>query len=411
MKNTWLVLRQEVISTVTRRSFQLTAFGLPLISALLFAAFLLLNRSAPGAVSEILNPAQPSLTIPEGFVDQSGLIETIPDYVSEDDLRAYQDEASAKSALLSGEISAYYLIPEDYLASGQVVFVSSDFNPMDAFRGGSLIDQVLQVNLLEGDIHLANIVTNPFALQVMIQNPSNRINQDSSLAFFVPYSVMLLYYMLILMSAGFLVSSLNKERENRMLEIMLVTVTPRQLLGGKFIGLGLMGLLVNILWVGSAYGLMVLSGSTFQLPAEFQLAPYILVWGVVYFLLGYAVYASLLGAVGAMLPNLRETSQATMVVILPMIIPLMFVSVLIAQPNGLLAVGLSLFPLTAPVTMMLRLTITTVPAWQLLLSVVMLLLTAIFILRAVASMFRAHTMLSGHPLSLRNIYRMILGQV
>ena len=411
MKNTWLVLRQEVISTVTRRSFQLTAFGLPLISALLFAAFSLLNRSAPGAVSGILNPAQPSLTIPEGFVDQSGLIETIPDYVSEDDLRAYQDEASAKSALLSGEISAYYLIPDDYLASGQVVFVSSDFNPMDAFRGGALIDQVLQVNLLEGDIHLANIVTNPFALQVMIQNPSNRLNQDSPLAFFVPYSVMLLYYMLILMSAGFLVSSLNKERENRMLEIMLVTVTPRQLLGGKFIGLGLMGLLVNILWVGSAYGLMVLSGSTFQLPAEFQLAPYILVWGVVYFLLGYAVYASLLGAVGAMLPNLRETSQATMVVILPMIIPLMFISILIAQPNGLLAVGLSLFPLTAPVTMMLRLTIITVPAWQLLLSVVILLLTAIFILRAVASMFRAQTMLSGHPLSLRNIYRMILGQV
>ncbi|MBE9474356.1 MAG: ABC transporter permease [Chloroflexi bacterium] len=411
MKNTWLVLRQEVISTVTRRSFQLTAFGIPLISALLFAAISLLNSSAPGAVSGILNPAQPSLPIPEGFVDQSGLIETIPDNVSENDLRAYQDEASAKNALLSGEISAYYLIPEDYLARGQVVYVSGDFNPMDAFKGGSLIDQVLQVNLLEGDVHLANIVTNPFALQVMILNPTNRLNQDSSLAFFVPYSVMLLYYMLILMSAGFLVSSLNKERESRVLEIMLVTVTPRQLLGGKFIGLGLMGLLVNILWVGSAYGLMVLSGSTFQLPAEFQLAPYILVWGVVYFLLGYAVYASLLGAVGAMLPNLRETSQATMVVILPMIIPLMFISLLIAQPNGLLAVGLSLFPLTAPVTMMLRLAVITVPAWQLTLSVVILLLTAIFILRAVASMFHAQTMLSGQPLSLRNIYRMILGKV
>ena len=227
MKNTWLVLRQEVISTVTRRSFQLTAFGIPLISALLFAAISLLNSSAPGAVSGILNPAQPSLPIPEGFVDQSGLIETIPDNVSENDLRAYQDEASAKNALLSGEISAYYLIPEDYLARGQVVYVSGDFNPMDAFKGGSLIDQVLQINLLKGDVHLANIVTNPFALQVMILNPTNRLNQDSSLAFFVPYSVMLLYYMLILMSAGFLVSSLNKERESRVLEIMLVTVTPR----------------------------------------------------------------------------------------------------------------------------------------------------------------------------------------
>jgi ABC-2 type transport system permease protein len=192
---------------------------------------------------------------------------------------------------------------------------------------------------------------------------------------------------------------------------MLVTVTPRELLSGKFIGLGLMGLLINILWVGSAYGLIVLGGTTIRLPAEFQFAPHVLLWGVVFFLLGYAVYASLLGAAGAMLPNLRETSQATVVLILPMMIPLMFISVLIAQPNGILAVVFSLFPLTSPVTMMLRLTITVVPGWQLLLSVIFLLLAAILILRAVASMFRAHTMLSGGPLSLKSIYQLILGRV
>jgi ABC-2 type transport system permease protein len=172
-----------------------------------------------------------------------------------------------------------------------------------------------------------------------------------------------------------------------------------------------MGLLVNILWVGSAYGLMVLGGTTIRLPDEFQLAPYVLIWGSVFFILGYAVYASLLGAVGAMLPNLRETSQATLVVIMPMIIPLMFISVMIAQPNGILAVVLSLFPLTSPVTMMLRLTVTIVPAWQLLLSVVFLLLAAFIILRAVASLFRAQTMLTGQTLSLKNIYRLILGRV
>jgi ABC-2 type transport system permease protein len=170
-------------------------------------------------------------------------------------------------------------------------------------------------------------------------------------------------------------------------------------------------LLVNILWVGTAYGLLVMSGTTFQMPADFQLAPHILLWGVDYFLLGYAVYASLLGAVGALVPNLRETSQATMVVILPMMIPLMFVSVLVQQPNGFLAIALSLFPLTSPVTMMLRLSITAVPPWQLGLSVILLLLTAVLILRVVAGMFRAQTMLSGQPMSIRNIYRLIVGRV
>jgi ABC-2 type transport system permease protein len=409
--NTWLVLRQEIINTVTRRSFLLTAFGIPLFSALIFAAVSLINRSAPNAVSEIMNPVQPSIGVPEGFVDNSGLIEIIPENIAKDDLRRYPDVESARLALIHGDISGFYVITEDYLEQGQIQFTGGEINPMDAFNRGSIIDKVLQLNLLEGDSHLAAMVTNPFALQVRILNPSTRLNEQTPLAFFIPYIVMLLYYMLILMSAGFLVSSINKERESRVMEIILVTITPRELLSGKFIGLGLIGLLVNLLWVGTAYILLVVSGTTFQVPADFQLAPYILVWGLVYFLLGYAVYGSLMGAVGALVPNLRETSQATMVVILPMIIPLMFVSLLIQQPDGLLAIGLSLFPLTSPVTMMLRLSITSVPVWQLFLSVVLLLLTAVVILRVVARMFQAQSMLSGQPMSMKYIVQLMLGRL
>jgi ABC-2 type transport system permease protein len=407
--NTWLVMRQEIINTLTRRSFLLTAFGIPLISSLLFAAVSLVNRSAPDAVTEIMNPARPGAGVPEGFVDLSGLIDTLPENISADELRVYPDENAAELALVHGEISAFYVIPEDYIEQGEIQLISSDINPMDTINRGSNIDNLLEVNLLDGDAHLAAMVANPFLLQVMILNPSTRLSENTPLAFFIPYIVMLLYYMLILMSAGFLVSSVNKERESRVLEIMLVTLTPRELLTGKFVGLGLIGLLVNVLWVGTAYSLLVISGTTFELPAEFQISPNILLWGVAYFLLGYAVYASLLGAVGALVPNLRETSQATMVVILPMMIPLMFVSVLVNQPNGFLAILLSLFPLTSPVTMMLRLSITSVSAWQLVLSVILLLLTAVLILRVVARMFRAQTMLSGQPMSLKNILLLMMG--
>lgn len=409
--NTWLVMRQEIINTLTRRSFLLTAFGIPLISALLFGVVSLVNRSAPGAVTEIMNPTRPGTGVPEGFVDLSGLINNTPENIVGDDLKSYADMNAAEMALAHGEISAFYVIPEDYLEQGEIQLISSDINPMDTINRGSKIDKLLEINLLDGDAQLAAMVANPFLLQVMILNPSTRLSEDTPLAFFIPYIVMLLYYMLILMSAGFLVSSVNKERESRVLEIMLVTLTPRELLTGKFIGLGLIGLLVNVLWVGTAYALLVISGTTFELPAEFQIAPHIMLWGVVYFLLGYAVYASLLGAVGALVPNLRETSQATMVVILPMMIPLMFVSVLINQPNGLLAIFLSLFPLTSPVTMMLRLSITSVPVWQLALSVVVLMLTAIFILRVVARMFRAQTMLSGQPMTVKNIFLLMMGKV
>ena len=197
MKNTWLVLRQEVINTLTRRSFLLTAFGIPLISIIIFSAASLFNRSAPEALPGITNPGGSDAAVPEGYVDQSGLIETLPENLPADSLRSYQDEAAAKNAVLSGEISGYYLIPEDYLARGQLVYVSSDFNPMDAFDRGSIIDGVLQINLLDGDTSLAALVNNPFALQVLVRNPSTRLNQDTQLTFFLPYGVMFLYYMLI----------------------------------------------------------------------------------------------------------------------------------------------------------------------------------------------------------------------
>lgn len=411
MKKTLLVLRQEVVYSLKRRSFQLTAFGIPLISIMIFLAVSAINRSPPSSVNNLLNPVQAGNNTPEGYVDQSGLVQQFPENFSPDSLRSFTHEWEAKSALLSGDIRSYYLIPEDYVQTGKIVYVSGNFNPLDVLGQGSQIERLLQFNLLEENVHLAEMITSPFSLELRVLNPSSDTNNESPFGFFLPYAVMLLYYMLILMSAGFLVSSLNKERENRMLEIMMVTVTPRQLLAGKFIGLGLMGLLVNFFWIGTGYVLLRAGGTTLRLPEGYEIPSHILVWGLVYFLLGYAVYASLLGAVGAMLPNLRETSQATILMIVPMIIPLMFVGFLIDHPSGLLAVGMSLFPLTAPVTMMMRLIVSLVPGWQLLLSVLFMLITAVFVMRSAARIFHAQTMLTGQPMSLQNIYRLITGKV
>ncbi|MBK5109431.1 MAG: hypothetical protein JJE12_14950, partial [Anaerolineales bacterium] len=122
--NTWLVMRQEIIYTVTRRSFLLTAFGIPLISALLFAGVSLVNRSAPQAVTGIMIPAQPGAGSPEGLVDLSGLIEIIPENINSEELRQYPDMDSAKFALIHREIRAFYVIPENYVDMGQIQYIS-----------------------------------------------------------------------------------------------------------------------------------------------------------------------------------------------------------------------------------------------------------------------------------------------
>jgi ABC-2 type transport system permease protein len=98
------------------------------------------------------------------------------------------------------------------------------------------------------------------------------------------------------------------------------------------------------------------------------------------------------------------------VIALPLILPLFFISVLIDQPHGVLSMALSFFPLTAPVAMMTRLAAGSVPPSQLLLSALLLALTVVIIVRLVARMFQAQTLLSGQEFSLKRYFQVLLGR-
>jgi ABC-2 type transport system permease protein len=152
------------------------------------------------------------------------------------------------------------------------------------------------------------------------------------------------------------------------------------------------------------------SGQNLAVADAFQLPASILLWGILFFILGYGVYASLMAGIGALVPSMREASQLTTVVIIPLIIPLMFISILIQSPNSTLAVVLSLFPLTAPVAMMTRLASTQVPLWQIGLALVLLALTALYFIRAAAGLFHAQNLLTGKSLSAKAFILALLGR-
>jgi ABC-2 type transport system permease protein len=230
------------------------------------------------------------------------------------------------------------------------------------------------------------------------------------MSFWLPYAVTLIFYLVIMSAASLLLSSVAKEKENRVMEILMVSVTPRQLLTGKIIALGVVGLAQTVIYVVTGRALLAASGRAFDLPAVFQLPPSFVFWGILFFLGGYALYASLMAGLGALVPNMREASQATIVIVLPLIIPLFLISVMIEDPNGMLAVILSLFPFTSPVVMMLRLSATTVPLWQPALAVLILFVTVYFVLRAVANMFHAQTLLTGQQFSVKLYFRTLLGR-
>ncbi len=415
MRRIMLVMRHEIVTTVTRKSFLFTAFGVPIISTLILFGVSLLNRNAPNVVNEVLGSGDQVRDQKLGYVDLSGIIKVVPLSASGDALQAFSAVTEARQALSDGKINGYYVISKDYLQTGEITLVEPDFNPLNAFDStntlpANRIQYYLNFNLLSGDSQMADRVAQPMNLQTTLLEPGGQRDQDNPLTFFLPYAVTMIYYITILMSSSLLLNSVTKEKETRVVEILMSTITARQMLSGKIIGLGVVGLLQTVLWVGTGYGLLRLSGRTFSIPAAFQLPPSILAWGLLFFLLGYAVYASLMAAVGALVPNLREASQATFVVIMPMLIPLLTISVLIEQPDGPLAIALSLFPLTSPVAMMTRLAATGVPLWQILFAVLLLTGAVLLIVHSVANMFRAQTLLSGQPFALRRFFSALIGR-
>ncbi len=409
MNKSFIIYRYELLKVLRSRSFQFTLILLPLISFFIFWIFGRLQGSNQSSiVTDIIAPP-PQVEV-QGLVDLSGIVKTIPGDYAKSFVR-FPDAQSAQEFVQSGKINGYYIISADYLASGDVEYFRTDYNPVMGIPQSNDLRAILQTNLLAGDPALQDRLNHIFNLNVDVLNPDNSRNPASAFTFFLPYIVTFLFYILILGSSSMMLSNISNEKQNRVMEVLLTSVRPLQLMTGKILALGTCGLLQTVVWSGIGLIMLRLSGQTFSLPPEFQLPISILAWGVVFFLLGYAMFAGLLAGVGALVPNLRESSQATMIVVIPMVIPLMFISALIDSPNSAISIVLSLFPLTAPVAMMTRLSAATIPFWQPLLSAVLQAITAVLIIRAVAGMFRAQTLLSGRPFNLKIFVQALAGRL
>jgi ABC-2 type transport system permease protein len=267
----------------------------------------------------------------------------------------------------------------------------------------------LTANLLDNDPERIQRFLLPMAVETKPLTPARQQRDEKEkVPFAIPYATAMLTVLVVLMSSGLLLHSIAGEKKNQVMEVLMVSVSPRQMLRGKIIGLGMLGLLQAVVWIGTGYVLLRVGGRPLNLPLASGLRISMLVWGIVFFLLGYAIYASLMAGLGAVVQNVKEASQSTIVVIWPMVLVMLLIRVLIEHPHGTLATALSLFPLTAPVAMMTRLAAGGVPFWQPLLAMVLLLVAAWFIVRTVAGMFHAQLLLSGQPFSTKRFLGALL---
>jgi ABC-2 type transport system permease protein len=406
MYKTWLVFKNEFITTVLRPSFLLALFGIPLMGAIIMGVVGTVNKNQPDMVSQLLNA--PADTHPIGLVDLSGLITQIPDGMN---YVRYANEDQARQDVLNGSLSGAYVIAADYLKTGHLTSIRADFNPISAIDHTDSIQQVIDQNLLGNDVRLTARYEQPMKIDTVNLNPNPEQAQESEAGMFVPTGITMVFYIMLVTASSMLMNSISREKENRVMEILMSSIDARQILIGKITALALVGLLQLAVWMGGGMFLLGTGRQANLISGNFYLPPNLLWWALIYFLGGYLIYASLMAGVGALAPNMREGSQMTSLIIMPMIIPLILMSNTIQAPDGTLSLVLSLIPFTSPISMITRMSVTEVPLWQSLLGLALVWAGAIWVLRMVAAMFRSQVILAGQPFTRQRFFKVLLGKL
>jgi ABC-2 type transport system permease protein len=400
MNKTYLMFKHEFLQTIKKVGFIVLTFIVPVLALLAIGVFEL--------VTTLTEPSAKEVTV-VGYVDEvgifrdqtdQGLIKLIP----------FPSREEATQALVGRDVSEYIVIPSDYTSSGTIQRYTLAKELMTPSITAYLIESFLTWNLLKDDVspEVITSIVSPLNLEVTRLDENGDIAQEQGNIgnIIIPAIFSLLLSFALMLGANSLITGLGEEKESRLIEVLLSSVSVRQLLIAKVLALGTAGLLQVLVWLISAPPLLSLTSSSFggflkdvQLPANF------LVLGALYFILGYLLFAVLSVTFGGISSSTSEAQNLSMFYVMMLFVPLWLFGVLINFPNNPIWVVLSIFPVTAPVQMMVRLGVSDIPAWQIVTSIGVLGLSVIVGLFFSIKIFRTFMLMYGKRPSLAEIIR------
>ena len=199
-----------------------------------------------------------------------------------------------------------------------------------------------------------------------------------------------------------------QEKTDRVVEILVSSMTPMELLSGKILGMAAVGLTQMAVWMAMG-GLLLGSGLSQAQAAGLDLStvlrPSVAVWFVVFFVLSYLVTVGAYAAGGAIVSSEKEAQQVLTPVMIVFMVPWFLMMPILTNPDSTLSVVLSLVPIYTPMTMFVRILVSEPPAWQVALSLVLSVATIAFLLKATAKIFRAGLLATGKRPTIPELWR------
>ena len=421
MNKLGLIIKREYMSIVGKKSFLVMTFLIPIIIVLCMLIPFLLTKMNNDSATEKQN-----VTI----IDETGAlaqaVKNTPlfDFVTLKGEEGKMTDAHEFYQKAGEAVDAIVVIPADVLDKPQVtVYSENTVSPallkhLEECLGDTLTGAKIQgYNVPE----LRKIIDDcDVELEVnSVKWDANGNENSSSTTAAMIFGMVLSFitYMFVIMYGAMIMNSVIEEKTNRIVEVIVSSCTPFQLMMGKIIGVALVGLTQFALWVliiGAVMGITGLSvggvgtdgiGAIFQAISSIDFT-FILICFVIYFIGGYLLYASLFAGFGSAVDQASDASQFSTPIIMVMIIALYAGMACMENPNGSMALWCSMIPFTSPIVMMVRLPYG-VPFAQLALSIVLLYGTAALMIWISARIYRTGILLYGKKHSVKEIFKWI----
>ena len=393
---TKIVAITEFITNVRRKEFIILTFLLPLI--------LLMAMIMPLFFMETISHEKETL----GVVDETGVVLPIlAERYKDSIIRELSNLEEARTLLESNNISSYIFIPKEFLDNGKASyyskvqlasFSSANIN-LERILSDIAIESLLQENGVSKEI--INKVKSPIEMERVIVTKKGE-EVETPFSFFGNYLLPLFLFMSIMNAGGYLLNGIIEEKENKVVEVLLSTISTNELLSGKILGLGGLGLLQVGIWLS---GIVIIT-NILKIPlVSFDNA--ILV--MIYFVLGYLFYSSIFAIIGSIATSTRDSQQISVVVSFLVFIPLLLFFGIVQNPNMALIRIIGMVPPFIPTIMIMSILLSEVPIIDIALSVIILLISLIFSIKIAARIFKIGILMYGKRPSFTEVLRWVRG--
>ena len=422
MHNTWLILQREYLERVRTKGFILFTVLMPLfIAGIIVGPAKLMSRKSSAVHSIVVVASSQALADEVKQQLDNPILSGSDDFDDKQPPKysvstSLDTSAAGQKALFDrvdrGELEGYIWLDDQAVKDRKVSYKTreaSDFMQNVSIRT-AVTAALVQQKLASHGIGNEEIeqLQKPLDVETVRIDKGRESKSGSVAMVMLPFLLMMMIYITVIVYGVAVMRSVLEEKNSRVMEVMLSSVTAKELMAGKILGVGAVGLTQILIWV--AVGMVASTPAAIAAKpylAQLQIAPAVFACFPIFFLLGFILYSCMYAAVGAMVNSEEEAQQLQWPVMLPIIACSAFAMEAIRHPNSQLTFLLSEFPLTSPILMFVRVVVQQPPLWQILLSIGLLLVTIYGAVALCSRIYRVGILMYGKRPTLPEILKWI----